>query len=63
MDRFEATIAFRDTGNTLPVTAVTAHAAHGDHQYFIDAGVNDYVFKPVNAKILKEAIKVYCDLP
>ncbi len=57
MDGFEATKTIRATGNTIPIIAVTAHAMHGDRQDFIDAGMNDYVSKPINADILKKTIQ------
>ena len=57
MDGFEATKTIRASGSTIPIVAVTAHAMHGDRQEFLEAGMNDYVPKPIKAKQLKETIQ------
>ena len=56
MDGFEATRKIRSQGNPIPIVAVTAHAMHGDRQEFIDAGMNDYLAKPIDAKLLKQTL-------
>ncbi|MFH2060005.1 MAG: response regulator [Pseudomonadota bacterium] len=57
MDGFEATKLIRSSGNCIPIIAVTAHAMHGDRQDFIDAGMDDYISKPIDVEMLKEAIQ------
>lgn len=62
MDGFEATrriCALKDRGEidkNLPVLALTANAMKGDRQRCMDAGMNDYITKPVRKKELKEKI-------
>ena len=57
MDGFEATKLIRSSGNCIPIIAVTAHAMQGDRQDFIDAGMDDYISKPIDVKTLKETIQ------
>ena len=59
MDGITATREIRnldgDVGK-IPIIAVTAEAMQGDRQKFLDAGMNDYVSKPVSLDRLVEAI-------
>lgn len=51
MDGMSVTALIRngDTGNAaIPIIALTAHAIQGDRQKCIDAGMNDYITKPLN---------------
>ena len=56
MDGLEATAAIRATeklsGAHLPVIAVTANAMKGDIEICLDAGMDSYLSKPVNAAAL-----------
>ncbi len=60
MDGFEATASIRKkekkTGFHIPVIAMTAHAMKGDRERCIEAGMDDYIAKPIKAKELTEKI-------
>ena len=59
MDGVTATRNIRDldgpTGD-IPIIAVTANALHGDREKYLEAGMDDYVAKPIQAEILGAAI-------
>jgi CheY-like chemotaxis protein/anti-sigma regulatory factor (Ser/Thr protein kinase) len=60
MDGFQATRAIREreavTGAHLPIVALTAHATNGYRQKCLDAGMDDYLAKPVCSKDLLEVV-------
>ncbi|HEX7496954.1 MAG TPA: PAS domain S-box protein [Candidatus Limnocylindrales bacterium] len=61
MDGLEATGHIRDPrsavlNHLVPIIAMTAHAMQGDRQRCLDAGMNDYVTKPVSPQALSEAL-------
>jgi len=60
MDGLQATGAIRELpGNTgsIPIIAMTAHAIVGDREKFIDAGMNDYLSKPITKQGLYEILE------
>jgi len=62
MDGMEATRHIRDQqsavlNHQLPIIAMTAHALLGDRERCLEAGMNDYVSKPVDPQALAEAIE------
>ncbi len=64
MDGFEAARAIRvyEDENNLkktPIIAITGYAVQGDRQKFINAGMNDYISKPINERKLIEIIQRY----
>ncbi|MCH8512489.1 MAG: response regulator [Kiritimatiellae bacterium] len=52
MDGLEATRKLRRRGSRIPIVAMTAHAMKEDRQLCIDAGMNDYLSKPVSPRTL-----------
>jgi len=58
MDGLEATREIRadDRFKDLPILAMTANAMPGDHEISIEAGMNDYIAKPIDPKILYRAL-------
>ena len=63
MDGFEATAAIRKrergTGLRQPVIAMTAHAMQGDRERCLEAGMDDYISKPVNNRQLIELLEKF----
>ncbi|MCK4857675.1 MAG: response regulator, partial [candidate division Zixibacteria bacterium] len=60
MGGFEATGAIREwekeTGDHIPIIAMTANAMAGDREKCLEAGIDDYVSKPIDVKELFECI-------
>ncbi|MBC8328761.1 MAG: response regulator [Planctomycetes bacterium] len=59
MDGYQATAAIRkrnDPYRVIPVIAMTAHAMQGDRQQCLDAGMDDYVSKPIGADELARVL-------
>ncbi|MCP5109111.1 MAG: response regulator, partial [bacterium] len=58
MDGMEATREIRKCKELkdMPIIALTAHALKGDRERFLEAGMNDYISKPINYK------EFYCTL-
>lgn len=54
MDGYQATKAIRNIPGCeeLPIIAMTAHALHRDREKCTEAGMNDYVSKPINEENL-----------
>src|SRR5205085_3709850 len=61
MDGFEAVFTIRrreqQTGSHIPIIAMTAHAMMGDRERCLQAGMDDYIAKPVQANQLRDCIE------
>ncbi len=62
MNGFEATQRIRDPESRvlrhdIPIIAMTAHALKGDREKCLEAGMNDYLSKPVTALALSEVLE------
>jgi CheY-like chemotaxis protein len=66
MDGFEATRAIRrrEAGRTrVPIIAMTAHAMKGDRERVLDAGMDDYITKPVDPQLLRRVLQRWIQEP
>lgn len=63
MNGLEAAGAIReaeaDTGIHVPIVGVTAHALKGDRERCIEAGMDDYLSKPISPKALLEKVQAW----
>jgi CheY-like chemotaxis protein len=61
MDGLEATAVIRvqekQTGKHVPIVAMTAHAMKGDRERCLEAGMDDYVSKPIRARQLFDTLE------
>ena len=57
MDGLEASKEIRKLGIRIPIIAMTAHAMKGDRERCLEAGMNDYVSKPIDRVELFSALK------
>ncbi|MEL7430781.1 MAG: response regulator, partial [Pseudomonadota bacterium] len=47
------------TGNSTPIIGVTAHAIKGDMERCFEAGMDDYISKPVSPERLEQKIRTW----
>ncbi len=60
MDGFEATEAIRaaeNEGERIPIIALTAHAIEGYRDQCLSHGMDDYLTKPLNPRLLRENLR------
>ena len=67
MDGLEATARIREHeaihGGRVPILAMTANAMQGDRERCLQAGMDDYISKPIDPKLLREAILRWLHVP
>jgi CheY-like chemotaxis protein len=56
MDGYQAARELRQRGGAPPIVALTANALEGDKQRCLDAGMDDYLPKPIDLKALAEMV-------
>ena len=62
MDGIEATKKIRSSRlgyENIPIIALTAYAMRGDREQFLEAGMDDYLAKPVDRDKLLAILKKY----
>ena len=67
MSGYEASRAIRekeeDGRDPIPIVAMTAHAMPGDREECLEAGMDDYVSKPIESDELYEVVERYAPSP
>ncbi|MCZ6680276.1 MAG: response regulator, partial [Candidatus Poribacteria bacterium] len=65
MDGIEATKAIRNkeqgTSTHIPIIAITANAMAGDREIFLNAGMDEYISKPIGEGVLYEMLEGISD--
>ena len=59
MDGFEATRKIRQSGNKIPIVALTANAQNTDRDACLEVGMNDFLTKPFDPRKLYQLISQY----
>ncbi len=59
MDGLEAATRIRETGNSVPIVAVTAQAPRDDRNHLLRSGLDDIVRKPLEGSKLTECLNRY----
>ena len=67
MDGYQTSREIRNNKATelysnIPIIAMTANAMEGDKKKCLDAGMNDYLAKPINPELLKEKIQYWINI-
>ena len=61
IDGLQATRRIREIekslGDHVPIIAMTAHAMQGDRSSCLEAGMDDYIAKPVSRKVLEDVVQ------
>lgn len=62
LDGIDATKALRKKGVCIPIIALTAHAYPKNKAECLDAGMDDYIPKPINLETLQEKVHHWTDV-
>jgi CheY-like chemotaxis protein len=63
MDGYEATRTIREQGRDIPIIAMTANALIGDRERCLEAGMDDYISKPVDMQQLRAVLARFGEAP
>lgn len=62
LDGYKTCMAIRETGNMMPVVAMTAYVMEAEKEKCSAAGMNDYLAKPIEENKLKHILQKYLAL-
>ncbi len=62
MDGLSATRRIRELGMSIPIIALTANAMPEDRKHCMEAGMTDYLCKPIRAEALAETIERFAQV-
>ncbi|MDQ7781644.1 MAG: response regulator [Desulfomonilaceae bacterium] len=60
MSGLDAARALRAEGFAVPIVALTGSAMKGDRERCLEAGMDDYITKPIGGKTLQEIVSKHC---
>ena len=64
LNGYEATRRIRQSSRpSIPIIALTAHAMSGQRQRYLDAGMDDFLSKPVDMEQLAAVLAKWCSGP